>query len=109
MLVLRDCVGSDVWFGASRENHGRNTSSSGCHLPSLHAFVSNGFEPILKPIPTTGSPVSRMPVQPYCGAVGANHGLTQLLTYGSSAHSATSWLRAWMSAMYGAPNSPGVE
>src|SRR5690348_18075899 len=48
-------------------------------------------------MPTTGSPVSSTGVQPYCGAVGVNHGSTLLFTNGSSAHSETSWLRAWMS------------
>ena len=55
------------------------------------------FVPIAKPIATTGSPVSRMSVQPYCGAVGVSHGSTKLFTNGSSAHSAISWLSAWMS------------
>jgi hypothetical protein len=36
-------------------------------------------------------------VQPYCGAVGVSQGSTVLLTNGSSAHSAISWERAWMS------------
>src|SRR4051794_33093172 len=117
MLALGDCVASEVVFGDVRANHGRNTSSSGCHVPSSHLFAEpstrlsarNGFVPMLKPMPTTGSPVSRIGVQPYCGAVGVIHGLTQLFTNGSSPHSATSWLSAWMSAMYGAENRPGVE
>jgi hypothetical protein len=36
-------------------------------------------------------------VHPYCGAVGVTHGSTLLFTNGSSPHSATSWLRPWMS------------
>src|SRR5436190_20554838 len=48
-------------------------------------------------MPTTGSPVSRMFVHPYCGAVGVSHGSTKLFTNGSSPHSAISWLSAWMS------------
>ena len=36
-------------------------------------------------------------MHPYCGAVGVSHGSTQLFTNGSSAHSAISWLIAWMS------------
>src|SRR3954465_10065722 len=117
MLSLGDCVASDVVFGDVRANHGRKTSSSGCHVPSsqrlgapvISLSAANGFVPRLKPMPTTGSPVSRTGVQPYCGAVGVIHGLTQLFTNGSSPHSATSWLSAWMSAMYGAENRPGVE
>src|SRR6476659_6778271 len=105
MLALGDCVRSEIVFGEVRANHGRNASSSGCHVPSWYGlgapFASgssgNEFVPMLKPMPTTGSPVSRIPVHPYCGAVGVTHGLTQLFTNGSSAHSATSWLRAWMS------------
>src|SRR5436305_3922729 len=113
MFALAFCVGSEVVFGDVRANHGRNTSSSGCHVPSWYAFAAplsaKVFVPMLKPIPTTGSPVSRIDVHPYCGAVGVSHGSTQLFTNGSSPHSATSWLKAWMSAMYGAVNRPGVE
>src|SRR3954465_6358279 len=117
MLSLGDCVASDVVFGDVRANHGRNTSSSGCHVPSSHVLgapvisesAGNVLPATLTPMPTTGSPVSRIGVQPYCGAVGVIHGLTQLFTNGSSPHSATSWLSAWMSAMYGAENRPGVE
>src|SRR4051794_26982911 len=96
MLVDVVCVGSETLFGARRRNHGMNTSSSGWNVPSL-LVVPFGlgpwkyvFVPIEKPIPTTGSPVSRIFVQPYCGAVGVNHGSTQLFTNGSSAHSAIS-------------------
>ena len=46
------------------------------------------------PYMTTGSPVSRMLLQPYCGAVGVSQGSTRLLTNGSSAHSEISWLSA---------------
>src|SRR6266550_5725585 len=62
-------------------------------------------------MPTTGSPVSRRSVQPYCGAGGVSHGSTKLLMNGSSAHSATSWLSAWMSCSAHAeigPKKPGV-
>src|SRR6185369_1165969 len=33
-LTLGDCVAWEVWFGASRANHGRNTMSWPCHEPS---------------------------------------------------------------------------
>ncbi len=63
--------------------------------------------------PTTGSPVSRIEVQPYCGAKSrSSHGWTKLLTNGSSYHSETSWLKAWMSlkprpGSLGSPKVPG--
>src|SRR6476620_3275238 len=111
MLALGDCVSSDVVFGAVRANQGRNTSSSGCHVPSAFGFhASNVFPGRLKPMPTTGSPVSRRFVHPYCNAVGVSHGLTMLLRKGSSPHSATAWLSPWMSAMYGnVDDTPLVE
>src|SRR5438309_7961801 len=72
---------------------------------------SKVFVPFAKPMPTTGSPVSRRSVQPYCGAVGVSHGSTKLLMNGSSAHSATSWLSAWISCsaqLEIGPKKPGV-
>src|SRR6184192_762912 len=71
------------------------TSSSGCH--TLWA-AGSGLPASGNHTPTTGSPVSRTPVHPYCGAVGVSHGLTALFTNGSSSHSATSFESAWMSA-----------
>src|SRR5947199_393745 len=58
---------------------------------------------MLNPMPTTGSPVSSTPVQPYCGAVGVNHGLTALFTNGSSPHSEISCESAWMSRIQKPP------
>src|SRR6478736_5360227 len=78
----------------SRVNQLALTSSSGCQ--TLNASES-GLPAIGNHTPTTGSPVSRTPVQPYCGAVGVSQGCTALSTNGSSSHSATSCESAWMS------------
>src|SRR5437879_6280175 len=103
MLADGAWVGSLTVLGEVRMNQGRYTSSSGCQNPSA-VWEPSGLGPwakvlvpIAKPIPTTGSPVSRMLVHPYWGAVGVSHGSTKLLTNGSSPHSATSWLIGWMS------------